>query len=396
MSQCQYFHARVHLLRFLSSIWLWLIPLLPVHRSTELSECLSKRRLIVVGDSTSKALWGMLAQMADGIIGTEWSHSLSIVKRNLANGGKFEVYAIYHSPLQETESFPHRPYSSRSHAMNALEFVWNAAGPTPPGVKDVLLVGSHASSWVNDVGKWVQVRDEIEETLEAKLPNDVTNNPFFEWSAIENDHKFVPEFEWMGNGSCVDKNSKDQYSRCVDSIESCKQLCLEKQKTCSGIAYFPNKSCSSASRESSNCKVFTMSNLFVTAKEDPSLELQQCFSHHPRSQVPVRKFPHDVPVIIRSNSPNFIHHHSYNPSLETEQWNTTEISRLRTQKLATTLGKHNVYYFDLFHRLNTFMKDGLFRDEVHWDSSFGRTGDAVNGHIAQDVANDFASLFCRL
>jgi hypothetical protein len=338
--------------------------------------------------------------MADGIASTEWSHSLSVVKRNLTNGGKFEVYAMYYKPLQETESFLHRPYSSRYHAMNALEFAWNAAGSTPAGVKDVLLVGGFSSSWVNDVEKWVQVRDEIEEThLEARPPNNVTtvaNNSFIEWSAIEDNRKFAPEFEWVGNGSCVDDHSKNPFSRYVDSLESCKQLCLERRKTCSGIAYFPNISRGDTGLKSAYCKVFMFSNLFVTAKEDSSFELQQCFSYHPRLQVPIRKFPRDVSVILRSNSPRYTKHGSYKPSMEAEQRNITEKHRSRTKALATTLGKHNVYYFDLFHRLNTFMKDGLFRDHIHWDSSFGRTGSAVNGHIAQDVVNDFASLFCRV
>ncbi len=96
----------------------------------ELVECLSTRRLVLLGDSTTKAIWQKMVEWFSHPaqdhrlplnLTTEWNHSLVNVSRVYQNHS-FAVIGHYFPLLRDFHGFDSRPF--KTDVLNAIQSAW--------------------------------------------------------------------------------------------------------------------------------------------------------------------------------------------------------------------------------------------------------------------------------
>jgi hypothetical protein len=377
--------------------------------SLSLQQCLSTRRLIVVGDETTKAVWGLLVALANGERLLTYNHGLTFTHRELVQGWTFDVLSFHFPLAHDSVLLSHRPFRSDLDAMNAIEEVWNEAGNASANVSDILFVGSASSSWAVSAIHWLKFRDNLQ--AKAESGEDPTRLDFRKYSTVEvpttwpNDIEDViaPMFEFTGIGTCgVDFITEpiDKFS--VADLLDCQMRCIARAYECTGIAF------SNITLPPSNCRVFLHSPgpvrpCLAETNIDAKPLAEMCFSYHPKTRLDVRALPPHVPIILRSNSPHGEKYQGYPASVEEEQRKIANLDRkyIRDATKEKTgdlrfVGSHPVRYFDMYHRLVEHMKQKRFRDNILFDSQHGSNLPSVTGTIASDILNDFVALFCEL
>ena len=143
--------------------------------SPRLLRCLSDHRFIVLGDSTSRALWGQMVQLVDGKAQTEWNHERVSLNRSVPcerPAGDVErcmlsVAALYWPPLSasgEREPRSARLFDRAHDPLDQLNTLWTSAArrctshSSSPGkcAKTTLLIGASEANWVDATARWFE------------------------------------------------------------------------------------------------------------------------------------------------------------------------------------------------------------------------------------------------
>jgi hypothetical protein len=345
--------------------------------SPELQKCLAHRRLLVVGDSTTKSIWGLILAMATGAGLSEWGHSRTIVSRQFEDNSSATISTAYFPSLHDSQPLPHRPFAIQYEFMNTIEHVWNSVGVPEAGIIDILLIGGFYDPFINETVEWLRFRDSLNSQQDHSI-SDIDQTSFA-----------APLFSWTGNGTCVDEMSNLRQFQEASELRHCQDHCVQQGHKCAGIGFDEN-----SGDPSKRCK------LFFSPKHPIPLVgtkgTQSCFAYHPRSIAIHRQIPAHIPIIFRSSSPFHPKGESYTRELEVEQERAADFQRANVRELKAKNRIRPIYFLDLFHRLVGHMKNSRFRDRIHFDGQAGFKWPMVTGTITSDIVNDFMQIFCNL
>ena len=140
--------------------------------SPPLLRCLSDHRFVVLGDSTSRALWGQMVQLVDGKAQTEWNHERVSLNRSVPCERParcaLSVAARYWPPLGargasgsgEREPRSARLFDRAHDPLEQLNALWTSAATKGAegsrSAKTTLLIGASAANWIDATTRWFE------------------------------------------------------------------------------------------------------------------------------------------------------------------------------------------------------------------------------------------------
>eukprot|EP00299_Pterocystis_sp_00344_P010124 c4452_g1_i1.p1 GENE.c4452_g1_i1~~c4452_g1_i1.p1 ORF type:complete len:468 (+),score=56.12 c4452_g1_i1:41-1444(+) len=337
-----------------------------------LVSCLSTRRLLVFGDSTSKALWGPLLKWFSApkqsdqlpLVPGEWNHDLVHVSRTYQSSS-FHVWSQYFPHLHDYNGLKMRPF--KSDVLNSLHNLWYAASkvPKPSGVRDIFLIGGFKTNWIEPIISWVQAHDSKVQKTTLVAMND---------------------FVFLGYGSCHSNQGKT-HSTTSRSLTECQSMCRQSKKMCTGLTF-------QSQNEEANCGLVFRMPVHAPRTNTQSTTIR-CYSYHPGDRSLLRQYPlpFDVPIIFRSPSPFTVN--TNETHIDQSQRSVAKNVKKDVQALGSSVNQHPIVFFDIFSRLLPIKEKGGY-ERIHWDKSRGVQEPDPTGAVSDKLANEFLELLCRV